>query len=367
MKISNIEVFKVSIPVKGDYRMATGVHTALESLVIRLISDDGIVGIGEAHQGIAGYTYETIDSMYAVAQHTFRPALIGTDLVSIEEFHSRMEFIRIGNPFVKSAFETAAYDLLAKQRGISIAEMLGGPVRNQIQLSGGIGIDTPERLGGKLTELVDKGYKTVKIKIGTNDIHNDIACVIAARKAIGDNVNLRVDCNSGYTTPDAVTVIRGIAECNVEHLEQPVSALNFRGLRKLRSMGVVPILADESAFTVADVMRCIEQDAVDAVKIKITKVGGYINARRIIELCQAADLKVILGQGLCSSIEASAEMQLACAFAQIDSVGEMVGPAKLSGDLTDSPIDLSEGKLILPPGFGMGTTLSEAKLKQYSV
>lgn len=365
MKIAKVEAFKINVPVKGNYRMATGVHTALDSLLVRMTSEDGLVGVGEAHQGIAGYTPETVETMHALAKHTFGPALTGTDISSVEEFHARMEFIRKGNPFVKCAFETAVFDLLARQHGISVAAMLGGPVRDHLMLSGGIGIEEPETIGGKLTRLVDQGYRTVKVKIGTSDINKDIQCVKAARKAVGDKVSIRVDCNSGYTTSDAVVVARGIADCNVEHLEQPVEAENLHGMRKLRSLGAVPILADESVFTTHDVMRCLESEAIDAVKIKITKVGGYINARRIVELCQTADVKVILGQGLCSSLEACAEMQLACAFAHIDEVGEMVGPAKLADDLVETPIDLSKGRLALPAGTGIGIDPSAEKLRRF--
>lgn len=365
MKLKKVEAFKVKIPVKGNYRMATGTHTALDSLLVRLTAEDGSTGVGESHQGIAGYSEETVETMHALAVHTFGPALVGTDISSLEEVHARLALIRKGNPFLKCAFETAVFDLIARQRGLSICEMLGGPVRNRLMLSGGIGIEEPAAIEGRLAPLVEAGYRTVKIKIGTSDLAKDIACVKAARKAVGDGVAIRVDCNAGYSTSDAVMVARGIADCQVEHLEQPVAAENLAGLKLVRGLGAAPILADESVFTVHEAMRCIDAGAIDAVKIKITKVGGYINARRIIELCQAADVKVILGQGLCSTLEAAAEVQLACAFAHIDGTGEMVGPMKLSDDLTDVPADLSTGSLALPSGLGIGVELSASKLEKY--
>lgn len=365
MKVKKVEAYKIQIPVKGGYRMARGTHNALDSLLVRITTDDGATGVGEAHQGVAGYSSETVESMYALAKHTYGPALTGTDISSVEEVHARLDDIRKGNLFLKCAFETAVFDLIARQRGISVATMLGGPVRDHIMLSGGIGIEEPETIGKKLSQLVEQGYRTVKIKIGTDDLAKDIRCVKAARQAVGDDVAIRVDANSGYTTADAVVVARGIADCNIEHFEQPVGDQNLAGMARLRSLGAVPILADESVSTAHDVMRCIEAEAVDAVKIKITKVGGYVNARRIIELCQTADVRVVIGQGLCSTLEACAEVQIACAFTHIDPVGEMVGPAKLADDLVDTPADLSSGRLDLPSGNGIGADLSADKLSRY--
>ena len=103
------------------------------------------------------------------------------------------------------------------------------------------------------------------------------------------------------------------------------------------------------------------------IKIKITKVGGYINARKIIDVCESSGTELVIGQGLCSSIEAAAEAQLACAFSHVCSVAEMVGPAKLRDDLTDTPISLEGGQLSLPEGNGIGIDLSEEKLALYTV
>ncbi|HAT36206.1 MAG TPA: hypothetical protein DCS82_10850, partial [Rhodospirillaceae bacterium] len=104
----------------------------------------------------------------------------------------------------------------------------------------------------------------------------------------------------------------------------------------------------------------------DVIKIKITKVGGYINARKIIDVCDASGTGLVIGQGLCSSVEAAAEAQVACAFEHVCDVAEMVGPAKLKDDLTPTPISLAGGTLALPDGPGLGVELDDAKLAQYS-
>jgi muconate cycloisomerase len=136
---------------------------------------------------------------------------------------------------------------------------------------------------------------------------------------------------------------------------------------KLTRLGIVPILADESVHTPEDAYRVIAAGAVDAIKIKISKVGGYIAARKIVDVCEAAGIKLVIGQGICSSLEAAAEAHLACAYPHICPVAEMVGPAKLKGDLVDPALDLGTGYLDLPEGHGLGVTLSGAALKRYTI
>ena len=134
---------------------------------------------------------------------------------------------------------------------------------------------------------------------------------------------------------------------------------------KLTRLAIVPILADESVHTPDDAYRLIACGGVDAVKIKISKAGGYIPARKIIDVCEAAGIKLVIGQGMCSSLEAAAEAHLACAYPHVCPVAEMVGPEKLKGDLIEPGLDLKSGHLDLPEGPGLGVTLSEAALARY--
>jgi len=367
MKITAVEAVKVRVPIKGDYRMAKGVHTALDSVLVRVVTDEGIVGVGDIHQGVAGYTSETVDTIFGVITGAYGPVLVGQELDSPERLHRLLTEERMGNPFARSGIEMAIFDVLGKQTGVSVAELLGGPVRKSVLLSGGIGIEAPEVAAQKVSDIVEAGYRTIKVKIGTDDVAQDIARVRACRKAVGDDIAIRIDANAGYNMTDALMVIKALGELNIEHVEQPVAGENWEGMARLRALGAVPIMADESIVTPSDAYRLVHMGACDVIKIKITKVGGYINARKIIDVCESSGTELVIGQGLCSSIEASAEAQLACAFSHVCPVAEMVGPAKLRDDLTDTPISLEGGQLSLPEGNGIGIDLSEEKLAMYTV
>ena len=111
----------------------------------------------------------------------------------------------------------------------------------------------------------------------------------------------------------------------------------------------------------------IKMGAADAIKIKISKVGGYIAARKIIDIAEASGTKLVIGQGICSSLEAAAEAHLACAYPHVHPVAEMVGPTKLKGDLVEPGLDLKSGYLELPPGPGLGVTLSMKAVERYTI
>ena len=365
MKIVNVETFKVRVPSKGDYRMARGVHSGLRSLIVRIRTDAGISGAGEAHEGVGGYSSETLETMDAVISNVYGPLLIGRELESPEQLATDMTAARRGNLFARCAVETALFDALGRARGLPVVAMLGGPVRRRLALSGSIGIDEPGVMADKAAAMAAAGYRTVKVKVGTPDIVGDLARVRAVRKAVGDAVAIRLDANAGFTPTDAITFIRGLADLAIEYVEQPVAAENVDAMAKLTRLAIVPILADESVHTPEDAHRLIAAGAADAIKIKISKVGGYIAARKIIDIAESAGIKLVIGQGICSSLEAAAEAHLACAYPHVYPVAEMVGPAKLQGDLVAPALDLSDGYLELPEGPGLGVELADEALRKY--
>lgn len=367
MRITKFETYQVSVPSKGDYRMARGTHESLRSLVVRLHTDAGIVGEGEAHQGVEGYSAETLGTMDAVVREVYGPMLVGREIDAPEQIALDLVLARRGNLFAKCAVEMALFDALARSRKLPIVALLGGPVRTRLELSGSIGIDEPAAMAEKASTMVTAGYRTLKLKVGTPDIAMDIARIREVRRAVGEAVAIRLDANSGYLPADALTFVRGLDGLGIDYLEQPVAAEHWDAMAKLTRLGIVPILADESVHTPEDAYRVIKMGAADAIKIKISKVGGYIAARKIIDIAEASGTKLVIGQGICSSLEAAAEAHLACAYPHVHPVAEMVGPTKLKGDLVEPGLDLKSGYLDLPHGPGLGVTLTMKAVERYTI
>lgn len=366
MKITSVKTYRVKIPSNGEYRMARGAHDALRSIVVRVETDEGVVGVGESHQGVAGYSHETVSTMEAVIKEAYAPEIVGSELVP-EVLARKIAEARRDNRFARCAVEMAIWDALGRAQGKPIVELLGGPYRRELMLSASIGIDTPEVMAEKAVRYVKNGFRTVKVKVGTPDVVADITRIREIRRAVGDDIAIRIDANEGYSPDTAIVFIRGLDGLNVEHVEQPVAAERMDAMAALTRLAIAPILADESVHTPEDVHRLVTMQAAHAIKLKLTKVGGYIAARKIIDIAEAAGLKVVIGQGICSSVEAAAEAQLACAYPHVHPVAEMVGPTKLLGDLALDPLDLHTGRLTLPKGAGIGVSLSDELLQKYAM
>lgn len=367
MTISRVEAYRVWVPGKEQYRMATSAHVGLRTIIVVIYTASGCIGVGESHQAVPSYSAETIDTMKAVIDDVYAPLLIGRELETLEQLAIDMALARRGNLFARCAVETALFDALGKVRRQRVAALLGGPARTRVALSGIVGLDEPHVMAEKAALFVAAGYRTVKAKIGTGHVAKDLARVREIRRAVGEDVAIRLDANAAYSATDALQLVRALGDLAVEHVEQPVPADQLVAMAKLTQLGAVPILADEGVCTPEDAYRLISMRAVDAIKIKLSKVGGYIAARKIIGICEAAGIKLVVGQGICSSVEAGAEVQLACAYPGICPVGEMVGPAKLQDDLADPELNVSKGYVDLPAEAGIGIRLSLERLHRYSL
>lgn len=359
MKIKAIEAIPLRIPTKEKYQMAKGTHQALRTLLIKLTTDSRVIGYGEAHEGVAGYTYETLESMYKIVTNYIAPALIGEDIRKIEKIGVILDSIRMGHNFAKCAVETAVYDALGRTIGSPITLLLGGPIKENIEIIGGMGIGDVEYMASKAKQLVEDGFKTLKIKVGTPKIEEDIKRVQKVREAIGDSIKIRVDANAGYNLPDALKFLRGIVDLNIEHFEQPIAGTDLDGMARIRQISPIPILADESVHTPQDAYRVIKSGAADMIKIKLSKAGGYTKARKIIDVAEAAGIPIIVGQGICTSVESFAEIHLAASYQNVVPLCEMVGPTKLQSDIAENGLTITQGKVQVPSGPGLGLTVKE--------
>jgi len=368
MKIKKIEAFPLVVPTKEKYQMSKGAHHGLRTLVVKLTTENGTVGFGEAHQGLPQYTYETLEGRYELVTTHLAPALIGEDIWKVEEIGVKMDAVRTGNNFAKCAVEMAVFDALGKVGGLPISTLLGGAIRQEIDIIGWIGIAEPQKMVEKAYKLVDEGYRTIKIKIGASSyVREDIMRVSKIREAVGEDIKLRVDANAGFSLPDALHFVKGIEGLNLEHFEQPVAGWNLEGMARIREVSSVPIMADESVHTPQDALRVLTYGAADKIKIKISKVGGFLKARKIIDVAESAGVPIVIGNGVDSSIEASAELHLASIFtsASVDTVGEMVGPTKLETDLVEESFNVTEGRVQVPIKPGLGITVKNDLLTKF--
>ena len=291
MKITDIKVQAVEVPLKEPFRISLGVITHAKSAIVTVETDEGIVGYGEGAPGIL-ITGENLPGTVAGIE-IMKSDLIGLDPRDLESIYWAMGKSQAHAPSAKAAVDIACYDILGKSAGMPVYKLLGG-LNNYIETDITVGIDTPETMAAKAKDWVAKGFTTIKTKVGTN-LEDDVARVKAIRCAVGPQVKIRVDANQGWSAKDAVRIIEHLNEYDLELVEQPVPYYDIAGLEYVTKHTDVLIMSDESCFTSHDALHLIERRAIDVLNIKLMKCGGIREALKINAICEAAGVECMLG------------------------------------------------------------------------
>ncbi|MBQ6456905.1 MAG: dipeptide epimerase [Mogibacterium sp.] len=282
-----VKKFRFEEPMK----IAFATIVDMETCIIKVITDEGITGYGEA----APFPYVTGDNLETVVSvgKDLRKSLIGIDPRSIGAIHRVMDSMYAGNTAIKAGIDIACYDIASKSAGVPLYKYLGGNDPH-ILSDVTIGIDEPERMAESAMSWVRKGFSIIKVKLG-EDIETDAARIRAIREAVGDEISIRIDANQGWSVRDTVRISRVLDELGVELIEQPVQACDFEGLAEIRRRSDVVIAADESCHSIYDASRLAAMRAVDVVNIKLMKCGGIYNAIKISAICEAAGIRCMIG------------------------------------------------------------------------
>ena len=282
-----VKKFRFEEPMK----IAFATIVDMETCIIKVITDEGITGYGEA----APFPYVTGDNLETVVSvgKDLRKSLIGMDPRSVGAIHRVMDSMYAGNTAIKAGIDIACYDIASKSAGVPLYKYLGGNDPH-ILSDVTIGIDEPERMAESAMSWVNKGFSIIKVKLG-EDIETDAARIRAIREAVGDEISIRIDANQGWSVRDTVRISRVLDELGVELIEQPVPAYDFEGLAEIRRRSDVVIAADESCHSIYDASRLAAMRAVDVVNIKLMKCGGIYNAIKISAICEAAGIRCMIG------------------------------------------------------------------------
>ena len=313
-----MEAFFVKVPTKVKYKMSKGgSRRSYVGTIIRITTDEDLIGYGEIFTSPGWYSAESPDSVLQMIKRWFRPLLINERVLDIEHIIDKLDNERMGNNLAKSRVDMALYDLMGKTLGVPVCDLIGGRYHKEFEMVGGMGIFEPEEMAEKAVEFVNQGHKTIKIKIGEGSLDKDVERVRRVRAAVGDSIKIRVDGNAWYSRADAIRVIRRIEKYNLDNIEQPLPEWDFEGMAALTAKIDTPIMADESVHNLWDAYRIVKNKVADIIKIKFAKIGGFYKAQKVINLCEAAGVPVVVGNGINTSIMGSAELNLACSHKHI--------------------------------------------------
>ncbi|MDH7570845.1 MAG: mandelate racemase/muconate lactonizing enzyme family protein, partial [Armatimonadota bacterium] len=235
MRITEVRTTQVRVPLNVKAKWSGGTREAAPALVVELLTDEGLVGLGEC----AG---PSIPLLRAAVNEELRPYLVGADPMRTAWLLQRMEEHVVNWPGVGAhaiaGVEIALLDLKAKALGVPLYELLGGASRQRVSWAGYIFIDTPEVNARQAASYVSAGFREIKVKVG-RDPELDMRRLGAIREAVGSDVKLRIDVNQGWSVPTAVKWIRRMEQFDLQYVEQPTPWYDLEGMRQVsESVGV---------------------------------------------------------------------------------------------------------------------------------
>jgi L-alanine-DL-glutamate epimerase-like enolase superfamily enzyme len=332
------------------WRFALGASPTTNGVILRLACDEGHVGYGYAsatHH--MGSTMSTLQAELGF----FRDHVVGQDASNIEAILQGLDRALRGASQAKAAIDCALFDLQAQALKVPLNRLFGGVVRTQVPILRILAIKTPDEMAAQAKKLyVEKGVRYFKIKVH-GDVAEDVARVKAIRKAVGDAAHLTIDANQSYTVKDAVAAISAMAEFGLDLAEQPVHVEDTEGLALVTKMVPVTVEADEAAGSLREVYDLVSRRVVDAVSLKIPKLGGLRNTVAAARLCEAGGVKYRFGAAVGSRLMSAQAMHLACALPGVDYACELGEFDRLLDDPFEG-IEIDNGVLHLPQGVGSG-------------
>lgn len=376
MKIERIEVLPVRLPLKAMARLSRGVPRTMEEgkrvILVKMTADDGTVGWGEAGPS-RRWSAETTHSCYTTIKEYLAPMLVGRDPFDIAGLHAVMNTelapgLDPGQPVAKAALDLATHDLICKKLGIGLQSWLGAKGRDRIELSYLVSDPTVEGTQAQVQAGLDLGYRAFKLKVGHEpklDIER-VRATLETTKGCADPCITWADANQGYTLAEALQAARGFEALGIELFEQPIPMVEFYGMKKLLSATRMTIALDEAAMGLPVVVELIRREAVEALVIKVNKVGGIHYARQLCDLARSAGLGLI-GSGLMDApIGFAASVHLFAAYS-IDYPVDLNGPQFIAEDYLKTPFPREGRFALVPKGPGLGIEIDEAKVKAFAL
>lgn len=332
----HMEAEFLELRTRHPFVIARGGRSDYRTVWVRLRDDDGCEGWGEAAPSrFYGETPETVFQAldaYATA--------MPSDPFDIEETERRWELALRGNAAARAALSSALHDLVGKRLGVPVYRLWGLDPAKAPRSTFTIGLDTPEGLRAKVAEA--EQYPILKIKLGTE---RDLEILRTIREATAKEI--RVDANCGWTVKQAVAMLPVLKEFGVTLLEQPLPPDQLHGLAEVTRRADIPVIADESCRTAADIPLLVGK--VDGINIKLAKCGGLREALRMIAVARAHGMLVMVG----CMIESSICITAAAHFTPLVDLVDLDGAALLVEDPFVGA-SIQGGQVRLPEGPGLG-------------
>ena len=331
--LEHIELRQLRLPLTKPYRLAMGVQTDFNTVLVALTASDGASGFGEATL-VPGYTDETVEASWTRAGELAEALAGGT----VEAARQALWTAWPEAPFTATAFLSAldyleTHPALTRPANVPLLAILSSDGSDY-----GAARDEADR-------LVDAGYRTLKFKVGF-DLEADLAALQTIQKAVDGRASLRIDANQGFSREDAIAFLGAISPDGVELVEQTCDKADWDAAVAVKPHGRVPIMLDESIYGLDDIDRAADLGAADLIKLKLMKVGAISTLQDALDHIRSKGMTPVLGNGVATDIGCWME---ACAMpGHVDNAGEMNGFLKTPVQLLDPPLTMAGDEIVLP-------------------
>jgi muconate cycloisomerase len=361
--VERLRLFLVESPIKMARLQGVGsIKGTVKRVLVELTSSSGITGWGEAApwEVFTG----TAEGAFAAIDIYLRAYVIGAPVKEIRALTHKMDKALVGHGEAKLAIEMAMFDIFGKSCGLSVADLLGGRVRNEIPLSFSIADPDFGADMARMEEMVPSGHEIFKVKTGVKSHREDMSHLEAMREAFGDRLDLRIDYNQALQPFGAVSVLRDVERFQPTFIEQPVPRDCLSAMASFVEALDTPILADESCFDARDVMELVKLKAADAISVKLMKAGGILKAQAQMAIADTARLPGYGGTLWEGGIALAAGTQFIAATPGVSLGCEFYMPHHvLTEDVLEERIENRNGRVIVPDGAGLGICVSETSLR----
>jgi L-alanine-DL-glutamate epimerase-like enolase superfamily enzyme len=390
MKITRIETIPVRVPIKPELAIRSGrggSHLVSPFLLVRIYTDQGIVGLGEASCTPRWSGEDQVTASHFINEY-FAPLLVGEAVDDIKRLDAKFSAAVARNFFTKAAIEMALWDIVGKAHNKPVWEIAsssdqsatrGKEIPSLLTPRYSLPVPTKWSVSGvepaKAAEIanwaVAEGFTTMKVKVGI-DPDGDLARVRAVREAIGKQAKLGIDANGGWATPKlAIDAIQRLCDqCDIVFAEQPLPPGDHDALAEVRRNVPVPIIADESVYSLEDAKMLARAQAVDVFSIYIGKAGGIGPAREIAAFAHSVGINCTIGSNLELGVGSAAMIHLALSTPGIDAEAypcDIIGPMFYEDDVLAQPLPISGGSARLHDRPGLGVELDDEKVAKYRV
>lgn len=335
-RLERIELRRLEVPLRVPYKLAFGPVRHFDTMHVEVRDAAGAIGYGEATV-LTGYTDETVEGAWANLRHW------ADEIAGLAPADAKARLLaRVDEaPFAVTGL-VSAIEMMQGDPHLEVA----APV--DVPMLGLLNATEPDAIAREVDELVAKGFRTLKVKVGFEDV-TDAARVRVIQGIVAGRVSLRLDGNQGYSTEHAVRFASGLDPAGIELLEQPCAAGDWDAACAVARVATVPMMVDESIYGLEDIRRTAELRCARFVKVKLMKFGSLGRLAEAIDLIRALGMDPVLGNGVACEVGCWMEAQVA--RGRITNAGEMNGYLKPARPLLENPPRFESGAMRLEPGY----------------